>query len=246
MYLPIEIHKPPVRKLFLADPEHTIIEVDLKQADAQVVACEAHDESLLELFRAQRTDPTIDIHRENAKVAYGTNNITPHMRQLSKSLVHGTNYAAGSAKLSKTLGLTRHQVDVFQSRWFSAHPKIKQWHRAVASELAATRSVTNVFGYRATFFGRVEVLLPEALAWKPQSTVALCINRGILAASRIPNLMVLLQVHDSGLFQTRTTILSRQLPLIEQAFQVPLPYTWGEWIIPIDIKTSEVSWGDCH
>lgn len=246
MYLPIEIHKPPVRKMFLPDPDHTIIEVDLKQADAQVVACEAHDESLLELFLAQRTDPTIDIHRENAKVAYGTDKITPLMRQLSKSLVHGTNYGAGAAKLSKTLGLTRHQVDVFQTRWFAAHSAIKKWHRSVASELASTRSVVNVFGYRATFFGRVDAILPEALAWKPQSTVALCINRGILAASRIPNLRTLLQVHDSGLFQTPTVLLSRQLPLITDAFQVPLPYQWGNWIIPIDIKTSEVSWGDCH
>lgn len=244
--LPFEVRKPPVRKMFLPDPDHFLIEVDLKQADAQIVACEAFDEPLLDLFRAQRSDPTIDIHVENARVAYGTSTISLKMRQISKSLVHGTNYLASVSKLAKTLGLLQHQVSTFQRRWFAAHPAIPRWHTAIAAELAQTRGVRNVYGYRITFFGRIDTLLPEALAWKPQSTVALYINKGIERASKILALHPLLQVHDSGLFQAHRSAVPIILQQLPAAFNVPLPYPWGEWTIPVDIKISDLSWGDCH
>jgi DNA polymerase I-like protein with 3'-5' exonuclease and polymerase domains len=247
----VEIYKPNIRKLFRADPGYVIFEVDLKQADAQVVAWEAQDVPLMDLFEAQQRGIKIDIHKENAKIAFGTDKILPHMRQVSKSVVHGTNYGASSRTLSKRLGLTVKQVDTFQQRWFSAHPAIKKWHRQVEFELMTKRSVTNVLGFRRFFFGRIEMLLPEALAWKPQSTVALVINRGIDRMEReLPAVQTLMQVHDSALgqFPINHDLLgfTNYYPsLIPKCFEIQLPYA-RPLTIGVDYKSSMVSWGDCH
>jgi DNA polymerase I-like protein with 3'-5' exonuclease and polymerase domains len=225
--------------MFVPDKDFVLCEVDLKQADAQVVAWEAQDEELMDLF--SRND--VDVHTENAKVAFATDNITKHMRQTSKSLVHGTNYGGSARGIAKRIGLKTSQAEVFQSRWFRAHPKIKEWHLRVERDLMLTRITRNVLGFRKIWFERLEGILPEALAWIPQSTVALVINTGMQNCVRnVPAVVPLLQVHDSFLFQVRKDKLRDTLPEVRRAMQVPLPYP-RPLIIPVTLKTSEVSWG---
>jgi hypothetical protein len=108
------------------------------------------------------------------------------------------------------------------------------------------RWVENRFGYRYTFFGRVDASLPEALAWIPQSTVACVINRiwdQIMKAS--PQIEVLIQVHDSLVGQFPTAEAERMLQTIRDHSTVVIPYD-KPLIIPSGIKTSTVSWGDCQ
>ena len=234
------MEKPNVRSMFVPDPGYVLCEVDLKQADAQVVAWEAQDEVLMDLF--SRND--VDVHIENAKVAFETPTITKHMRQTSKSLVHATNYDGKPRGVAKRLGLKTQQVEVFQHRWFKAHPKIKEWHNRVSFTLQTKRTTANVLGFRKIWFGRLDGLLSEALAWIPQSTVALVINRGMQNCVRnVPDVVPLLQVHDSFLFQVRRDRLHGTLPRVRDAMAVALPYP-RELIIPTTLKISERSWGE--
>ena len=53
---------PNLRRLFVPDPDYIIIDVDLERADAQVVAWEADDEELKQMFREG-----VDIHEENSR-----------------------------------------------------------------------------------------------------------------------------------------------------------------------------------
>lgn len=226
--------------MFVPDPGHILCEVDLKQADAQVVAWEAQDESLMALF--SRSD--VDVHVENAKVAFATDNITKHMRQTSKSLVHATNYGGSVRGIAKRIGLKPQQVEVFQRRWFAAHPAIKEWHNRVSFDLQTKRTTCNILGFRKIWFGRVDGILPEALAWIPQSTVALVINRGMQNCVRdVPDVVPLLQVHDSFLFQVQRHRFRDTMPKVRAAMAVELPYL-RPLIIPTTLKTSEVSWGE--
>lgn len=232
--------KPNVRSMFVPDPGYVMCELDLKQADAQVVAWEAEDESLMELFSL----PNVDVHTENAKVAFETEAITKHMRQTSKSLVHGTNYGGTARGVAKRIGLTTRQAEVFQHRWFKAHPKIKDWHERVRYTLMTKRETRNVLGYRKIWFGRLEGLLPEALAWIPQSTVALVINAIMQnCESRIKEIISLLQVHDSYLFQVREDHLRSALPKVRECASIALPYP-RPLIIPTTLKISTKSWGE--
>jgi hypothetical protein len=83
-----------------------------------------------------------------------------------------------------------------------------------------------------------------AAAWKPQSTVGLLINKGAVALDKYePDVQVRLQVHDSlaGTFPTAKSYLP---DVIKSRCEIPLPYE-VPIIIPVDIKTSSVSWGAC-
>lgn len=231
---PGELAFPNIRRLFIPDPGYTIADADLDRADLQVVVWEANDADLKALLRSG-----VDVHSENAK----TLGIS---RALAKSWVHGTNYGGGPRTMAVNCGITVHQAELMQRRWFQAHPGIKSWHDRTLHQLQTTRSVYNRFGFRRFYFDRVEGLLPEALAWIPQSTVAHVIDEALFnIALNIPEVQVLLQVHDSLVFQFPTHRRAELLPRIREQCQIPIPYP-EPLIIPVGLKTSQTSWGDCE
>jgi DNA polymerase I-like protein with 3'-5' exonuclease and polymerase domains len=207
----------------------------LDRADLQVVVWEAGDLELKQMLREG-----VDIHEENAK----TLNCT---RQEAKMWVHGTNYGGSPRTMAVNCGITVNRAEQMQLRWFEAHPGIKGWHTRVQSQLQARRFVENKYGYRRFYFDRVEGLLSEALAWIPQSTVAITINKIWLKIfNEIKEAQVLLQVHDSLAGQVPTGRATEVIRHIQSAAQtVVIPYE-DPLVIPFQIKTSTKSWGDCH
>lgn len=263
---------PNIRRQFIPDPGYTIAEVDQAGADAQVVAWEANDEILKELFRAK-----LKLHVENGKMMYGSlmgpdGRREPYYTRV-KTGVHQTNYGATPRTLSMSLGISIMEAEKFQKRWFEIHPPIKDWQERVRSDLAASRTVRNKFGFRRYYFDRVESILPEALAWVPQSTVAVLSNIGIantttnfteqaayvdlfrgLIDSEIEKIQqelvrlgfqALLQVHDSIVFQYPTRSEHLILPLVYRALHTTVPYD-DPLVIPWGLKTSTRNWGDCE
>ena len=230
---PEDLSLPNIRKIFVPDPGYTFFDMDLDRADLQVVVWEADDPDLKSMLREG-----IDIHTENAKLLQCP-------RQMAKTWVHGTNYGGSPRTMAINCGLTIKEAERMRVRWFQAHPGIERWQHRVEHQLRTKRYVENAYGYRRFYFDRVESLLPEALAWIPQSTVAITINhvwRNIY--TQYPHIQVLLQVHDSlaGQFQTSHTDICIQE--LATASRVTIPYP-DPLIIPPGIKTSTVSWGDC-
>ena len=85
----------------------------------------------------------------------------------------------------------------------------------------------------------------QAVAWIPQSTVALYINRIWLNLwEQHRHIWVLMQVHDSLVGQFPTYRKVECLRQLAEASQVVIPYA-DPLVIPVGVKTSEVSWGDC-
>lgn len=233
---------PNLRRTLIPDPGYTIFDCDLEQADAQVVAWEAEDEILKAIFR----DPSVDLHDENCKDMYGrypTDKNDP-LRKKIKAGVHLTNYGGSAKTLAATLGSTIKEAEAFQSRWFHLHPGIKKWHERIELQLQTKRYVENKFGYRRQYFDRIENLLPQALAWIPQSTVGLVINHGWLNLdNNLPNVQVLMQVHDSIVGQYPTSLDPQIRSLIRKELLIEVPYD-DPLIIGVGIATSQRSWGD--
>ena len=147
--------------------------------------------------------------------------------------------------LALALGLTRKEAQWFLDSWFSNNPEIKEWQNRIEDELMLTRTITNIFGYRRYYFDRVEGLLSEALAWSPQSTVALVIDKGWEnIVQRVPQVEVLLQVHDSLVFQYPQHLRGRILPQVEECMAITLPFE-DPLIIGTSTKYSAESWGHC-
>lgn len=237
---------PNVRKLFLPDPGHVICDVDLSGADAQVVAWEANDAELKQAFRSG-----LDIHDFNGraiwKEAYNRD-ATPRkhtMRDELKRAVHGTNYASGVRTMARTLGWTEPFTRSFQTTWFGLHPGIREWHRRTERDLQTSRAVRNKFGYRIVYFDRPDNLLPKGLAWIPQSTVAVVCGRGAVRLSKeIPWATILLQVHDSIVFQVPFhRANSSSFDHLRKSLSVEVPYA-DPLCIPWGLAISASSWGE--
>ena len=229
--------KPDVKKMFVPDPGYAFIENDLARADLQVVIWEANDEDLKAKLRANA-----DLHKENGKDA-GLE------RQKAKMFIHLTNYGGSAKTAAQATGLTVHEAEVAQQKWFRAHPGIKDWHNRVYDSIMTTRSVRNKFGYRIFFFERLDNILKEALAWIPQSTVAIITNKVFKELSKYdPELQVLLQVHDSLLSQVRADLVAKYVPIINDTFNAQVvPYD-DPLVIPCGFKIGRegVSWSECE
>ncbi len=265
---------PNIRRFLVPDPGYLIVDVDLSGADAQVVAWEADDDDLKAAFRSgvkihlknardMFQDETVGKTDEEIKASpiYDT----------SKTTLHALNYYGTPKGVAPRVKLTVREVENFQRKWFGLHPGIPQWHDRTLRHLEGTecwscrtpaiiverrcstcgvamgRTIRNAFGYRRIYFDRVgDPMLREALAWVPQSTVAIVTQRGLLLLEDTYEfIQMLLQVHDSLTFQIpkgeesvlpeiRTTLNSITVP-----YPDPLNIQWG-------LKWSDQSWGDCE
>jgi DNA polymerase family A len=258
--MPLSITLPNVRKLFITDPGYVMFEADLKGADAQVVAWEAEDEDLKTAFRTG-----IDIHSKNAEDMWGSeftklevkSHARAQKRQECKHTLHGINYGCTPRTTAIQRGWLVREAERFHSRWLSLHPGIASWHDRIKSQLSRDRTITNPFGFRRVFFDRVENCFTEALAWIPQSTVALNTYHGAIQLERkywpeqlkwnyypdhINTSGLILQTHDSVNFQFE---VQKAPPAkeIQETLLVKTPYE-DPLYIPWDLKHSNKSWGD--
>lgn len=251
---------PNLREMFIPDPGYTFFDGDLDRADLQVVAWEANDELLKIALRLG-----VDIHLLNCYALQGrdppdlaelveTHNKywdhrgpLKHLREFSKVFCHATNYVGSARTVASHTGRTVHEVDRAQKLWFATHPGIKQLHIRTEAQIRRHRFVENKFGYRWYIFDRIDQILPEAVAWVPQSTVSNVINEIWKNVDRqfTPHIEVLLQNHDAISGQFRNDWSHLAVNLIESCAQIVIPYD-DPLIIPFSVKTSTVSWGDCE
>lgn len=233
---------PNVRTMFKPDAGYTIGEVDLAGADAQVVAWDADDPILKQMFREK-----VKLHVENNKMMYGRlagpdGKAEPYYTRIKQG-VHLTNYLGQPRTMAAVLAITVKEAEAFQRRWFEIHPWIYNWQERIKGEMFATRRVYNKFGFRRYYFDRIESVMAEAVAWIPQSTVAIvCATAMCNTDLNLPEVQILLQVHDSFVFQVRTdrwqTVKQQMIPHLH----VVVPYD-DPLIIPFGLKTSTKSWG---
>lgn len=246
---------PNVRSLFIPDVGKEIADMDLDRADLQVVVWESND---AQLKRALREG--VDLHLLNAKALFNLPFSFEDLlakdklakiketysveRQIAKQFVHGTNYGGSAQTMAAVCNISVAQAKLCQNNWFREHPGIKAWHDRIRMQLQTRRMITNRFGYRRIYFGRVESLLSEALAWIPQSTVACVINRAWRnIETNVPECEILVQVHDSLVFQYPVDKTDEVLRKVHENSLITVPYP-DPLVIPVGLKTSRKSWGE--
>lgn len=239
-----ELELPNVRSLFIPDPGMTFFDIDLSSADLRIVVWES-DEPEFKAMLKEGLDPYTEI----AKEFYHDPSITKKdpRRQTFKSFAHGTNYLGTAKGLAERLGLGVHEAEQTQKWYFGRFPKIKKWQDDLKDQVYKRRMVQNVFGYRCYFFDRIEgTIFNQAAAWIPQSTVACLINRAYVKIyEELPDVQVLLQVHDSLAGQFPTHLGDWAVKQIVSKAEIELPYPGDPLVIPVGVKTSTASWGDC-
>lgn len=237
---------PNIRKLFIPDTGRLIIEADLSGADAQVVAWETGEEKWKELLKSG-----VKLHSVVSKEREGTDEYPYY--DMYKRRIHATDYGGGPRTLHQTIaGLYGAEYTsiaretAFQTYWFDTYPGVKDWHERIKKSLKKAHGVSNQFGNRIIFQERIDSVFTDALAWIPQSTVALVCVRGALAIKRqFKFIRILMQVHDSVIFQIPKTE-RKHLKEIQQVLNsITIPYD-DPLQIPWSFDVSDKSWGDAE
>lgn len=233
---------PNVRSLFIPDPGYTFFDIDLSSADARIVAWEADCKELQDLLLSGE-----DLYSYVAREYYHDPLLGKKdpRRQTFKGVIHGTHYLGSAAGLAVRFGLLVHEVDTIQRWYFGKYPEIKNTLDELKKQVMKRGWIENVLGYRRYFFNKSEpTIMQIAAAWKPQSTVGLIINCGMANLhEQEKDVQLLMQVHDSLAGQYPTHMPELEQRIIKHC-EIELPYR-RPLVIPVEIKTSTVSWGDC-
>lgn len=240
---------PNIRKIFVPDKGYVVFDADLRGADAYVVAWEADDSELKQWLRDD-----VDMHVRHCvevgnepQILTLTGNAHHKLRQSYKHATHGVHYVASARAIAShpAIGWSLGKATQFRDKYLRRRPGLRNWHLRTEHDLQRSRSVANRFGYRIVYFDRIETVLPQAVAWVPQSTVALTCFKGALRLRReLPWVQILLQVHDSLVFQV-PFYRAEQYDLILRTLSITVPYP-DPLTIPWGLARSEKSWGDCE
>lgn len=236
-----------IKSLFIADEGYVIINADLSQAEARVVAYIGGDARLISVFETGG-----DIHRKNASAIFRVpeDQVTFEQRYLAKRVVHASNYGMGARTFAKEAGIPEREADKLLKQYFATYPRIKLWQQETADVLRRTRVLTTPFGRKRTFFNRWDdSLIKEGLAYVPQSTVADLVNLAIIRLhERLrgrDDIRLLLQVHDSIVAEAREETLEEAVRMIREEMLIPLTIKGRTFTIPVDVKVGP-NWEDVH
>lgn len=140
----------PEKEYFLPDNEdEALLEIDLSNADARIVAWYSGDEAY-----AVRFQPGQDGHLINAWAAWGKDvvgtdkhdPVTKKFRQMSKPLGHGWSYGGGWKTLSAQAKVAEKDAKAFCNGMAEAFPRIIAWQESVRSFARANGFVVNRWG----------------------------------------------------------------------------------------------------
>ena len=134
-----------LRKLFLADEGHVLLDADYSQIELRVLAHFSGCPELIEAYRAGK-----DIHRETAAKIYGVPEdlVTPEMRRTAKTVNFGIIYGESDYGLSQEINISRAAAREFIRKYFEAYPAIREYQERTVAEAKALGYVTTLSGRR--------------------------------------------------------------------------------------------------
>jgi DNA polymerase I-like protein with 3'-5' exonuclease and polymerase domains len=236
-----DVHLHTASLMFNADPD--IVKLDNKMighiTDAEVIAQIRYEDPILRKY-------TQGFPRSMSA------------RQCGKKSNHGLNYAEtanGFALINEmTIGEAKEIVNLYHR----IYPGIQLWYEAIKRQLQKDRSLTNCFGRKVRFMNLwCDDLFKSAYSMLPQSTVVDSLNMGMVDIyadadiTKIMNVDVLAQVHDSVLMQVPISVLEN-----EQSFNVlfdkvtkytspGMNYNGRDFTIASDFKAG-LNWGGAN
>jgi len=238
-------------EIIIADEGKVLLNADLGQAEARIVANLAGDYETLELFNKT------DIHRKTASWLFkcDPSDVTEELRFVGKTVRHAGNYGMGKHRLMQTIaaGARRFKIDILVSEYQAGKiletfhqftPKTKEvYHEDIKRILNENNRIIRCpSGFRRQFFGRPDYdMIKEALALIPQNTVRW---RVVLAMLEIeekhPWIELLMETHDAFLAQIPQGREEEAYWIIKELMERPIPFVncsipRPSLVIPCDI-----------
>lgn len=249
-----------LRRVFIADPGYKFCNVDLEQGDSRGVgaihwnlfrdstyldACESgdlHTTVCRDAFKLLWTgDLALDRKMADAKFYREFS-----YRDAGKRLGHGTNYMGQEDKMSNATKIPYHHVVEFKQNYLRKFTAFPLWWKWVEDQIKSKHKLVTLMGRERIFFGHPKdgETIRAAVAFEPQSITADTIDRGLLSLWRANRIQLLLQVHDSILFQFPEDQEDEIVPWALETIQQRMILAKGrEFVIPGEAKTGW-NWAD--
>jgi DNA polymerase I-like protein with 3'-5' exonuclease and polymerase domains len=150
-------------------------------------------------------------------------------RDLSKGIGHGSNYMGTPPTIAKQSRLPTPLTKEFQVKYFNAFPCVPAVQQIILDELGTTSCLTTPLGRRRFFFDRADAgnTQREAVAFMGQSMTADELNHGLVRLWRTGLVELLIQVHDSILFQFDQRRIDEIVPIALEALGTKMTLRGG-------------------
>lgn len=254
---------------FIYVPSHAgwkVVDVDYSQIENRLTAHFAGDTERLNRFVK---DPKFSEHKYAASKFMGveydqvektSDPDSPYIK--AKKIVHGTNYGEGAKKIALLNDLDFAEVKRLLDIWKQEISATIAWQTRTAEQAKKDGYLTTPFGRRRWFF--TSSYYTESLSFLPQSTAADIVFRAMIGLmyerinwpeQKVQELVrvyeaipqparLLLQVHDSLVFECPPELVDRLVRTIKKVMEQPWPELGG-MSIPIGIKVGD-SWGEAE
>lgn len=255
------------RRAFIADRGRIFGYADKEKAESKIVAELTQDP--LMLFDHS---PGQNAHRNLASKLFGISpeEVDEFQYFIGKQTRHAGNYTEGPLVMMRNVNAIAHKTGFwvefddckrFLRLYRDLHVGLPRWWAEIKDELYHGRTLENLLGFRRTFHGHIQSIIPEAVAFKPQSTVGQLLNVALLTMSGIPSpyledleiwgqyadikgeldecgFELLQQIHDSVGFQCYADKADEVARLMRKAMRIPLtaPRTRQEFFIPVEVQ----------
>lgn len=246
-----------LRTMFVSDPGYVLMEFDLSQAEARIVALLGRSQETLDLFNKT------DIHKLTSTwlFSFPMERISKEMRFIGKTCRHAGNYDMRKRRLMELINtdakkygiqlpmpVSEYKAGQILDTFHRYSPWIRGvFHKEIVEALENNnRTLVNPFGRMRVFndwWG--EELWKEAYAQLPQSTVADQVKHAALnIRKRIPGVRIVIEAHDALVFMTPINMIEQHARIIKEEFERPIDFSRctlsrGELIIPCEAKFGE-------
>lgn len=245
------------REFLIADDGYVIVETDMAQAEARIVALLANDKYLLHLFAHG-----IDVHRITASWLFGLTpeKINSDQRFIGKTGRHAGNYDMRKHRLMEivntdakkfhiNVNISEYKAGQILDTFHKNSPNIRGvFHEGIQQALQDNNAtLVNPFGRRRQFFDRWGLeLFKEAYAQIPQSTVPDHLRRaGIRAKRRFAqdhlDARFVVEAHDALVGIVREGDVDGYVGILREEIEKPIDFSRctikrGEVVIPVENK----------
>ncbi len=134
-----------MRKMFIADEGHILIDADYSQIELRVLAALAEDANMKSAFISGE-----DIHAVTASQVFGVplSLVDGDMRRKAKAVNFGIVYGMAAYSLSEDIGSTVKEAKAYIDAYFSTYSGVKAFLDATVEAAKAQGYVTTAFGRR--------------------------------------------------------------------------------------------------
>lgn len=176
-----------IRALLHSDRGYIFGYADLKSAESMVVAHITGDSEMLRLHSPEYMDGTKDGHKYVASFLLNKpiEAITKDERYLGKRVRHAGNYGMSWKKLMDLINtdseetgvsVTAAEAKALIKKYRQLHWRLPEWWNSIEAQLNETHTIYTLHGTKRVFYGKPSDILPEAIAFNPQGTVARTLN----------------------------------------------------------------------